>query len=332
MTTPLDTRETNASLAERSFDIVREGTWIERLLAQLPLRRIDRERSHVPSMFRFPQRLGPAEFYSIAYPLMYLSRRLDERMEELFQKGYAKGTVTFGIGNEATALGISLPLRPDRDVVSILHRDLIGHLLLGATPYQLFCQYMANDQSPTHGREGNVHHGNAAKRRFPMISHLGKMLSVVVGGTWAARRQGEDVFGLAVIGDGGSSTGEFHESLNIASVHKVPVLFLIENNYYSFSTPISVQYNCRNLSDRAQGYGISGRTIDGTDAWEVYCAVCDALEAMQANSLPYLLECMTLRLNGHAAYDKCDYVSAEQMQNWLQRDPSAPGTAENSRK
>ena len=109
-----------------------------------------------------------------------------------------------------------------------------------------------------------------------MMSHLGKMLSVAVGGTWAARRHGERVFGLAVIGDGGTSTGEFHESLNIASVHKVPVLFLIENNHYAFSTPTSVQYNCRRLSDRATGYGISGRTIDGTDAWMVYATVCEA--------------------------------------------------------
>ena len=158
-------------------------------------------------------------------------------------------------------------------------------------------------------------------RRFPMISHLGKMLSLVVGGTWAARRAGEEVFGLTVFGDGGASCGEFHESLNIASVQKAPVLFLIENNYFAFSTPISAQYNCKNLSDRAAGYGVSGRTIDGTDAWEVYSAVCDALEGMNEDSMPRLLECMTLRLNGHAAYDKGEYVPAEQMQNWRDRDP-----------
>ena len=179
---------------------------------------------------------------------------------------------------------MSMPLRPGRDVLSLLHRDLGAHLLLGSTPYQLLCQYLANADSPTHACEGNVHHGDAASRRFPMISHLGKMLSVVVGGTWAARRNGEQVFGLAVIGDGGTSTGEFHESLNIASVHKVPVLFLIENNHYAFSTPTSVQYNCRRLSDRAIGYGISGRTIDGTDPWTVYSTVCEAIDAMEESS------------------------------------------------
>ena len=137
-----------------------------------------------------------------------------------------------------------MPLRSGRDVVSLLHRDVASHLLLGATPYQLFCQYMANADSPTHAREGNAHHGDAARRRFPMISHLGRMLSLVVGGAWAARRQGEDVFGLTVLGDGCSSTGEFHESLNLASVQqgsrsvsdpKQPVLFL-----HAHGTPISL--------------------------------------------------------------------------------------------
>src|SRR5271166_1893115 len=196
---------------------------------------------------------------------MFHSRCLEDRLLELFQKGYVKGTVTSSAGNEATAIGMSLPFRPGRDVLSLLHRDFVAHLVQGANPYRLVCQYMANADSPTHGREGNCHHGDTAMRRFPMISHLGKMLSVVVGGTWAARRNGEQAFGLAVIGDGGTSTGEFHESLNIASVHKVPVLFLIENNHYAFSTPTNVQYKCRRLSDRAAGYGIKGRSINGLD-------------------------------------------------------------------
>ena len=219
---------------------------------------------------RFPRKPSQEAFFPYAYRNMFLSRRLEERLFELFQKGYVKGTVTISIGNEATAVGMSLPLRPGRDVVSLLHRDFAAHVVWGATPYQLVCQYLANAESPTHGREGNVHHGDPHQRRFPMISHLGKMLSMVVGATWAARRNGEEVFGLAVIGDGGSSTGEFHESLNIASVRNVPVLFLVENNHYAFSTPTSMQYHCRQLSDRAAGYGISGRTIDGTDVWTVY--------------------------------------------------------------
>ncbi len=270
---------------------------------------------------RWPKRMDRESFHRSAYPLMLLSRRLEDRLLELFQKGYVKGTVTSSAGNEATALGMTMPLRPGKDVVSLLHRDFVGHLLLGATPYQLICQYMANEQSPTHACEGNCHHGDAAARRFPMISHLGKMLSVVVGGTWAARNNGEQVFGLTVIGDGGTSTGEFHESLNIASVHKVPVLFVVENNHYAFSTPTAVQYNCRRLSDRAIGYGITGWSIDGLDPWTVYSAVCEAMEAMEDSPAPVLLECDTRRLGGHAAYDKGHYVPAELMEQWRQDDP-----------
>jgi len=283
--------------------------------------RIDQVRASGPALVRFPERLSQEDFYAVAYPLMVLARRMEERLLDLFRKGYVKGTVALGVGNEATAVGMSMPLRPGRDVVSVMHRDFAAHLLLGATPYRLVCQYLANAESPTHGSEGNVHHGDVSGRRFPMISHLGKMPSLVVGGTWAARRHGEEVFGLTVIGDGASSTGEIHESLNLASVHKVPVLFVIENNHYSFSTPTSAQYNCRRLSDRAQGYGITGRTIDGADAWEVYTAVCDILDAMRAQPAPAILECMTLRLHGHAAYDKGDYVPAELLERWWQHDP-----------
>ena len=210
MTTPLDIRETKTTSAKRHFIAAREtASWIDTLMARLSAHRADSVQKPAHRILRYPQRLSQTEFYATAYPLMFLSRHLDERMVELFKKGYAKGTVTTGIGNEATAVGMTMPLRPGRDVVSIMHRDSVGHLLLGATPYQLFCQYMANAESPTHGREGNVHHGDAATRRFPMISHLGKMLSLVVGGTWAARRAGEDVFGLTVIGDGGATPANF---------------------------------------------------------------------------------------------------------------------------
>ena len=272
-------------------------------------------------MTGYPNKLSQEAFYPLAYRVMYLSRRMEELLLELFQKGYVKGTVTMSWGNEATAAGMALPLRPGRDVVSLLHRDFASHLLMGATPYQLACQYLANADSLTHAREGNCHHGDAPRRRFPMMSHLGKMISTVVGGTWAARRHGEDAFGLTVIGDGGSSTGEFHEALNLASVHKVPVLFLVQNNHYSFSTPTSAQYNCRHLSDRAQGYGVSGRTIDGTNPWEVYSTVWDAMDAMHGEPAPALVECMTLRLHGHAAYDKGQYVPEEKMREWRRRDP-----------
>jgi len=287
----------------------------------VPRPRIDPPHKSVSRLPRYPERLDRERLYHAAYPLMLLSRRLEDRLMELYRKGYVKGTVTSSAGHEAIAAGMSLPLRPGRDVASLLHRDLAAHFALGAKPYPLLCQYLANAESPTHAREGNCHHGDAASRRLPMISHLGKMLSLVVGGTWAARRKGEDVFGLAVIGDGGSSTGEFHEALNLASVHRTPVLFLIENNRYAFSTPTSAQYHCPRLSDRAHGYGVAGRTIDGLDVWTVYTAVCEMLDAMRADLLPAILECTCVRIQGHAAYDKAEYVSEEEAAENRRRDP-----------
>lgn len=274
---------------------------------------------------RYPRRMSREEFLPGAYKYMFLARTLDERFLELFAKGLARGTVCTGIGNEGTTVGACLPLRPGRDPVSLLHRDVAGHLLFGSTIYDLLCQYMANAESPTHGREGNVHHGNAAERRYPMISHLGQMLSVTAGATWGARCGGEEVFGLAVIGDGGSSTGDFHETLNIASVHNVPLLMLVQNNHYAFSTPTRMQFACAKISDRAVGYGIEGATVDGNDPWAVYTAVCDALETMEATCQPYLLEAKCLRLKGHAAYDKGEYISKAEMDAWLRVD-SVPRT------
>lgn len=261
----------------------------------------------------------------LAYEYLYLSRRCEQRLAELFRKGYVKGTVTLGIGNEATAVGMSLPMRPGLDFVSLLHRDFGAHLVAGMPLDQVFCQYMANANSPTHGHEGNVHFGDAALRRLPMISHLGRMLSVVVGGVWGARRRGEDALGLAVIGDGGSSTGEFHEALNLASVREVPVLFLIENNQYAFSTPASLQFRCERLSDRAAGYGIDGGRVDGTDVADVYEKVFDALEHIHQTGRPYLLEADTVRLTGHAVYDPADYIAPPTLEAWKTRDPVPNG-------
>jgi 2-oxoisovalerate dehydrogenase E1 component len=277
----------------------------------------------LPEIPRYPSRLAEKDFYPVAYRYMYQSRTFEHRLIELFKKGYAKGTVVLSIGAEASTVGMAIPFRPGRDVMSLGHRDLGSHLALGASIRTLLCQFMANAESPTHGREGNVHFGDIAMRRMPFMSHLGAMLAPAVGGTWAARLQDPDVFGLAVIGDGGSSTGDFHETLNLASVRKVPVLFMIENNHYAFSVPTRLQYSCAKLSDRAPGYGVPGVTIDGTDSWEVYRAVLTALDTMRDTSMPYIIESDTLRMMGHAVYDPASYVTAQERAIMQEREPLA---------
>ncbi|MEM0465237.1 MAG: thiamine pyrophosphate-dependent enzyme [Candidatus Pacearchaeota archaeon] len=274
-----------------------------------------------PIIQRFPKKLNELEFYKIAYPYMYLSRKMEEKITELYRKGYVKGTVTQGIGNEAVAVGISIPFRPGYDPISILHRDFASHLVLGSSPFEVFNQYIANQESPTYAREGNVHWAKASEYRLPMISHLGNMLSVVVGATWQQRRNGFDSYGLGVVGDGGTSKGEFHESINLACVHQVPVLFIIENNFYSFSTPVEYQYTVKNLSERALGYNIKGLTIDGTNPWLVYSTVFDFLEEMKNSPSPKILECETLRFGGHAVYDSGDYLTEYYKQKCNDKDP-----------
>ena len=233
---------------------------------------------------------------------------MEEKLLELFQKGYVKGTVTIGIGNEVTAVGMTMPLRPGRDAVSLLHRDFAGHVVLGSSAYELFCQYMANADSPTHGCEGNVHHGDAASRRFPMLSHLGKMLSVVVGGTWAARRHGEDVFGLAAIGDGGQHrrVPRIREPcFRARGAGCLPGRKQSICLFHAHATAIPLPTNFRSCSGvRHSAAGRSRRRL-----WSVYSSVRDALEAMQGEPAAMILECMSMRLHGHAAYDKGRYVS-----------------------
>jgi 2-oxoisovalerate dehydrogenase E1 component len=275
----------------------------------------------LPDIPRYPARLSEAEFYSVAYRYIYCARILDLRLTELFNKGYVKGTVVMSMGQEASSVGMTMPFRPGFDVLAMAHRNLSGHIVHGMPLKTIICQYMANAESPTHGREGNIHFGDISARRMPFLSHLGAMMAPGVGGTWAARRSGQDVLGLVVIGDGGSSTGDFHESLNLASVHKVPVLFVIENNHYAFSTPSEKQYACEKLSSRAAGYGINGITIDGTDPWLVYTTVLSALDSMHKTGMPFIIESDCPRLMGHAVYDKAEYVTdAQRAANW-KRDP-----------
>jgi 2-oxoisovalerate dehydrogenase E1 component len=270
----------------------------------------------------FPQRMDEREFYRVAYPYMFASRRIEESIEELFQKGYVKGTVTQSIGHEALEVSMALPFRVGTDMFSLLHRGLPAHLVLGSSPTELFNQYLTNAGSLNHGKEPNVHHGDVADYRFPMMSHLGAMLAPAVGATWQKRKEITDTLGLAVIGDGGTSTGDFHESLNLASIFNVPVLYIIENNNIAFSTPTKFQYRCNHLSDRAQGYGIEGLTIDGSDPWLIYTTVCDSLGKIKANPNPFLLEVNNVtRLRGHAVYDKREYLTEAEKKALNARDP-----------
>jgi 2-oxoisovalerate dehydrogenase E1 component len=255
------------------------------------------------------------------YAWMQLARAGDNRILDLFRQGLIRGTVTGGQGNEALICPLALLADKSVDVISFSHRDFGGHLVWSGHLCEHLAQYFANSGSPTKAREGNIHHGDPAARSLPMISHLGIMLSNVVGAVDSQRRAGKDAVGFAFFGDGSSSTGDIHESLNLAALLGVPVVFVIENNGYAYSTPICEQFVSPNLWERARGYGMEGFEMDCADPEHVVRTLGAAIDRARASARPVLIEAKTFRLRGHAAYDTCDYMKPGEADAILAGDP-----------
>jgi 2-oxoisovalerate dehydrogenase E1 component len=256
------------------------------------------------------------------YAWMHLARTADNRILDLFRQGLIKGTVTGGQGNEGLIIPLALLADKSIDVVSFTHRGFGGHLIWSDHLCDHLNQYFANAHSPTKAREGNIHHGAPKNRSLPMISHLGAMLSNVLGSTDSQRRLGKPAVGFTFFGDGGSSTGDIHESLNLASLLSLPVLFVIENNKYAYSTPITEQFTAgTELWKRAAGYGIDGFSIDATDTEASAKALAAAIDKVRTTKRPMLIEAHTLRLRGHAAYDTGDYLLPGESEGFFTRDP-----------
>ncbi len=256
------------------------------------------------------------------YAWMHLARTADNRILDLFRQGLIRGTVTGGQGNEGLVIPLALLADKATDVVSFTHRGLGGHLIWSGHLCDHLNQYFANAGSPTHAREGNIHHGDPSHRSLPMISHLGTMLSNVAGATDSQRRLGRPAVGFTFFGDGASSTGDTHESLNLASLLSLPVIFVIENNAYAYSTPVSEQFAAgTELWRRAAGYQMEGFAVDATDIVGTAHTLAAAIAKVRATSRPVLVEARTLRLRGHAAYDTCDYLKPGESEGFFARDP-----------
>ncbi|WP_415907836.1 thiamine pyrophosphate-dependent enzyme [Oleiharenicola sp. Vm1] len=255
------------------------------------------------------------------YAWMQLARTGDNRILDLFRQGLIRGTVTGGQGNESLICPLALLADKSVDVVSFSHRGFGGHLIWSGHLGDHLAQYFANSGSPTKAREGNIHHGDPAARSLPMISHLGIMLSNVIGAVDSQRRAGRPAVGFAFFGDGSSSTGDVHESLNLASVLGVPVVFVIENNKYAYSTPVCEQFVSPNLFERARGYGMEGFALDCHDPEHVLRTLGAAIDRARTTARPVLVEAHTFRLRGHAAYDTCDYMKPGEAEAILAEDP-----------
>ena len=252
--------------------------------------------------------------------VMLLARRIEERMIRLYHQGRIFGGVYCGIGQEAIGAATTAAAGAD-DLFAPCIRDMTVHIGRGMTSLDIFRQFLGRANGPTRGRDGNVHYGNLHQGVLAMISHLGAMLPVVTGGVMARRRLGKDSIGFAYLGDGGTSTGDFHEAVNFAAVFDVPVIFVIENNQFAYSTPTSRQFRCKQLADRAAGYGIPGLTTDGNDAAALLQLTRELANDIRHKPHPVLLVCETMRMRGHGEHDDAAYVPRELLAAWTKRDP-----------
>ena len=253
------------------------------------------------------------------YPALLMPRLIEEKMLLLLRQGKLSKWFS-GIGQEAIAVGVVTALRPD-DTLLPLHRNLGIFTGRGLDLTRLFRQLLGRDGGFTKGRDRTFHFGDLEHHIVGMISHLGAMLPVADGLALAAQLDGKDSVAAAFVGDGGTSEGDFHEAVNLAAVWKLPVLFIVENNQYGLSTPVSEQYACRDLADRAVGYGIHGMVVDGNDLLAVRNAVGLAASRARAKQGPSLLEFKTFRMRGHEEASGTAYVPPELLREWAARDP-----------
>ena len=252
---------------------------------------------------------------------LVLPRAIEDKMLNLLRRGQLSKWFS-GIGQEAVSVGLVAALRPD-DWILPVHRNLAVFTGRGLDLGVLFRQLLGRAGGYTGGRDRTFHFGTLEHHVVGMISHLGAMAPVADGLALAARLRGDDAVAAVLVGDGATSEGDVHEAMNLAAVWALPVLFVIENNHWGLSTPVAEQYACADLADRAAGYGMPGRVVDGNDVLAVRDAVAAAAERARAGRGPSLLECKTFRMRGHEEASGTDYVPAEQLAAWVARDPIA---------
>lgn len=254
------------------------------------------------------------------YRFLRLNRSLEERLVLLYRQGRIAGGLYRSLGQEATSVGSAFALEKG-DVLGPLIRNLGSVLVMGYSAREILTQHMGRAASPSGGKEGNLHFGLPERGVVSSISMLGALVPVMAGIALAARMQRRRRVAMTYIGDGGTSTGAFHEGLNFAAVQKLPLVVIAENNGWAYSTPFRKQTAARSLADRAAAYGMPGETVDGNDVLAVYEAATVAVERARGGGGPTLLEALTYRMKGHAEHDGQAYVPREELEEWGRRDP-----------
>jgi len=251
-----------------------------------------------------------------------LCRFFDERMEALYRQGRLPGAIYSGRGQEGTHVGVAYPLRPE-DSLFPTHRDLSAQITKGVDLKRVMANFWGRIDGYTRGRDGNSHMGDwFGARTFTVISHLPVAYPVACGAALAYLRQGEPRVALAICGDGSTSNGRWHESLNVSAIHKLPVVWVVNNNQWAYSTPNRLEFAVPTIAERAQAYGMPGVRVDGANVLDVYAAASEAIERARGGDGPSLIESVSLRWRGHAGHDPAKYVPKETLDEHMdERDP-----------
>ncbi len=259
--------------------------------------------------------------YLDLYYFMRLNREVEDTMTRLFRQNKIVGGLYSSLGQEAISVGSAYALEK-KDWMAPMIRNIGALLVKGVPPRDIFTQHMAKYTSPTKGKDGTSHFGDLENLHIVSpISMLGDLIPVLTGVAMAGRYLGQKIVAMTWIGDGGSSTGVFHEGLNLAASQKAAFVLILENNQWAYSTPVRRQVPIENLADRAKAYGISSYIVDGNDAVAMYSTAKEAVERARAGEGPILIEAKTFRRRGHAQHDPAEYVPTEQREYWEKRDP-----------
>ena len=252
---------------------------------------------------------------------MALMREVEDRIErKLYRQGKIAGGVYSGRGQEAIAVGVGLAAKPD-DVLFPCHRDLALYLMRGIHPRQVFAQYMGRVGGMTRGKDGNMHMGDLKLKIVAIISAIGAAVPVAAGAALAIKYKGLPDAAFVFFGDGATSRGDWHEGVNLAAVQKLPLVLICNNNMWAYSTPLEKQMACENVADRGPAYGVPAEIVDGNDVLAVHEAAKRAAAHARSGLGPYLLECKTFRMTGHAAHDQALYVPERLFEEWAKKDP-----------
>lgn len=262
------------------------------------------------------------DFLRYAFYSMMHARILENKLSSLYKAGKIVGGVYLGRGQEALSAALGTSLIKGKDVYCPLIRDQAGRHAFGEDFYDGIRTYLGSKEGPMRGRDGNIHRGRPLDGMPAMISHLGAQVSVVGGMLLARRMKGVlgDAVGATCVGDGATSTGAFHEGLNFAAVERLPLVIVVANNQFAYSTPTNRQFACVDLVERARGYGVRGYTVDGTDLVACASVISEAVKMARSGHGPQLVVAHLLRLSGHGEHDDASYIPEQVKRGQYGRD------------